>query len=613
MNAVTAVWSIVTASCLVLSAIHLVIGVRQPRRFDLWFALSAFSAAAVAAFELALMKTDDPARYGLILRWTHVPLFLLVASFVLFIRTFFNAGRPWLAGATIAVRGAASLVVNFLQSPNVNYSEITGLRRIPFLGDTVSVAEGIVSPWTRLGELSSLLLLVFLLDATRTLWRRGDRRRAALFGGCALVFVTVAAIGSALIHRGVYRVPYLVSVPYFVILAAMSYELTSDVLHASDLSRRLGVSEDALRESDSRLALAANAVNLGFWDWNARTDEMWMTPKGRDMRAYSREEKLDLRRFLSSVHPEDRERVRRVIESAAEKGSEFEMEYRIVRPGGEMHWIALRGSGERRTGADPHVLGMSIDFTRRKLAESEALRRQSEVAHLSRVTMLGELSGSIAHELNQPLTAILSNAQAGERFLARADCDPSEIREILGDIVKESKRAGEVIRRLRLLLKKGEIKLEQLHLAEMVDDVFRLLNSEFVNRAISASSKIDAGLPPVVADGVQIQQVLFNLVTNACDAMAEVPAEGRRLFLRAEAENGNRVRVSVTDHGPGLSAADLERVFEPFVTTKSEGMGLGLTVCRSIITAHGGRLWATNNAGGGATFHFTLPASPGES
>jgi PAS domain S-box-containing protein len=609
MNAITVVWSIVAASCLVLSVIHLVIGVRQPRRFDLWFALSAFSGAALAAFELALMKAGDPESYGLLLRWIHVPLFMLVASFVLFIQSFFDAGRPWLAGAVIAVRGAASLVVNFLQSPNLNYTEITGLRHVSFLGDTVSVAEGTVSPWTKLGELSSLLLVAFLLDATRTVWRQGHRRRAALFGGCALVFVMVAAIPTALIHRGVYRAPYMISVPYFVILAAMSFELTSDVLQASELSRRLGVSEEALRESDTRLALAANAASLSFWDWNARTDEMWMTPKGRVLRGYSPEEKLDLRRFLSSIHTDDREEVRRMMENAAEKGSEHEVEYRIVRPDGQIRWIAVRGAGERPpTNPDVHVRGVSIDVTDRRLAEAEALRRQSEVAHLSRVTMLGELSGSIAHELNQPLTAILSNAQAGERFLARSDSDPSEIREILGDIVRESKRAGEVIRRLRLLLKKGEVKLESRNLAELVDDVLRLMRGEFVHRGVSALSKIDPGLPSVLVDGVQIEQVLFNLLTNACDAMAEVPVEEKRLFLRAEREDGNRIHVSLTDNGPGMSADDLERVFEPFVTAKPLGMGLGLTVCRSIITAHGGLLWATNNAGGGATFHFTLPS-----
>ncbi|HEX7251510.1 MAG TPA: ATP-binding protein, partial [Thermoanaerobaculia bacterium] len=364
----------------------------------------------------------------------------------------------------------------------------------------------------------------------------------------------------------------------------------------------------ALRDSNKRLALAATAADLGFWDWSSETDEMWMTPEGRALRGYSREEPLNLKRFLSTVHPEDQERLSRGIGRAL-KGGESDLEYRVVRPDGAIRWLYVRCVGDGvASGETPQVRGMSIDITSRKLAEAEALRRKSEVAHLSRVTMLGELSGSLAHELNQPLTAILSNAQAGSRFLARADGDPMEIREILDDIAKESKRAGEVIRRLRLLLKKGEVKPEPVDLAEIADGVLNLMHSELINRGVSTSSEIEGGLPTVFADRVQIEQVLFNLVTNACDAMSEAPRDERRLLLRALPSNGS-IEVSLSDRGRGIGVADLERVFEPFVTTKAQGMGLGLAVCRSIITAHGGRLWATNNAGGGATFHFTLPAT----
>jgi len=339
---------------------------------------------------------------------------------------------------------------------------------------------------------------------------------------------------------------------------------------------------------------------------------MWMTPLGRALRGYSLEERLDLKRFLSTVHPEDQKGVLRAIGRAL-KGRESEMEYRLLRPDGEMRWIYVRCVGDgASSGETPQVRGVSIDITSRKLAETEAQRRQSEVAHLARVTMLGELSGSLAHELNQPLTAILSNAQAGGRFLDRPDNDPKEIREILEDIAKESKRAGEVIRRLRLLLKKGEVKPEPIDLGEIADGVLSLMHSELINRGVSASSEINGDLPHVFADRVQVEQVLFNLVTNACDAMAGAPPNERRLLLRAQLRDGSGVEVSLTDCGHGLAAADLERVFEPFVTTKAQGMGLGLAVCRSIILGHGGRLWATNNAGGGATFHFTLPATAAE-
>ena len=609
MSAVTVIWLFVASACVTLSSIHVLIGVRQPSSSNLWFALLSLSGASLAAFELALMRASSPGVYSLLVRWIHVPIFVLVASLVLFIRSFFDAGRPWLAGLVIGFRGLASLVINFLHSPNLNYETITGIGRVPFLGETVSVAEGTVSHWTRVAEVSSLLLILFLMDATRTVWKRGQRERALLVGGSALVFVLVSAGNSALVHAGVLRAPYLISVPYFVIVAAMSYELTSDVLHASELSSKLGASEHALRDSNRLLALATTAANLGFWDWSSETDEMWMTPEGRALRGYSREERLDLQRFLSVIHPEDQERVLRTIGKAI-KGSESEIEYRLVRPDGEIRWHYLRCVGDGvSSGETPQVRGLLIDITSRKLAEAEAQRRQSEIAHLSRVTMLGELSGSLAHELNQPLTAILSNAQAGGRFLARAESNPAEIREILEDIAKESKRAGEVIRRLRLLLKKGEVKPEPLDLAEIADGVLNLMHSELINRGVSASSEIDGHLSLVLADRVQIEQVLFNLVTNACDAMSQAPPDERRLLLRAQPRDGSGIEVSLTDCGSGIGAADLERIFEPFVTTKAQGMGLGLAVCRSIVTAHGGRLWATNNDGGGATFHFTLPTT----
>jgi PAS domain S-box-containing protein len=249
------------------------------------------------------------------------------------------------------------------------------------------------------------------------------------------------------------------------------------------------------------------------------------------------------------------------------------------------------------------------DITERKRADAELLRQRAELAHLSRVTMLGELSGSMAHELNQPLTAILSNAQAAQRFLAEEQPDLSELRDILGDIVAQDKRAGEVIRRLRLLLKKGEVQQRPLSVNEVVLEVLRLVRSDLVNQNFTARTDLAPDLPLVHGDGVQLQQVLLNLVMNACDAMAGAGKDARQLTIRTDRSKDGCVRVSVVDCGPGIAPEKLEQVFESFYTTKAQGMGLGLAVCRSIITAHNGKLWATNNPGRGAAFHFTLPVA----
>jgi two-component system, LuxR family, sensor kinase FixL len=223
--------------------------------------------------------------------------------------------------------------------------------------------------------------------------------------------------------------------------------------------------------------------------------------------------------------------------------------------------------------------------------------------------MLGELSGSMAHELNQPLTAILSNAQAAQRFLAQDKVDLNEVTEILADIVDQDHRAGEVIRRLRLLLKEGEVHQQPLNVNEVLQEGLRLIRNDLVNRGVVLTPRFAPSLPPAIGDRVQLQQVLVNLVMNACDAMTDNAPANRRVVVSTELSNGQGVLCSVSDLGPGIPSESLEQVFSFFFTTKSHGLGVGLAVCRSIIVAHGGRLWASNNPEGGATFHFTLPVT----
>ena len=209
--------------------------------------------------------------------------------------------------------------------------------------------------------------------------------------------------------------------------------------------------------------------------------------------------------------------------------------------------------------------------------------------------------------MNQPLTAILSNAQAALRFLKADAVDLQEIRDILTDIVADDQRAGNVIRRLRALFERGEANRETLDLNELIREILRLLHSDLVSRNISIATDFEPDLPLVNGDRVQLQQLLLNLAVNACEAMADVPVAERRLTLRTESDNG-QVVVSVADRGKGIAPDQLERIFEPFVTNKSFGIGLGLAIGRSIVTAHGGRLWATGNSDHGATFSFSMPA-----
>ena len=254
---------------------------------------------------------------------------------------------------------------------------------------------------------------------------------------------------------------------------------------------------------------------------------------------------------------------------------------------------------------------MNGDMSRQRTpqVEEEAARVRNQMTHLARVTTLAEVIGSIAHELNQPLSAILSNAQAAQRILPNG-ADVTEIREILDDIVSEGKRAGEAIHRLRQLLKKGERQHRSLNINELVTDVLKLVRSYLIKQHATTATELAQNLPALKGDSVELQQLLVNLVVNACDAMAGCNTAERRLLIRSAMENGgNEVIISVTDSGSGIPAENLDQIFEPFFTTKENGVGLGLSVCRTIIATHKGKLWATNNPDRGATFHFSLPVS----
>ncbi|WP_159397052.1 ATP-binding protein [Sorangium cellulosum] len=242
-----------------------------------------------------------------------------------------------------------------------------------------------------------------------------------------------------------------------------------------------------------------------------------------------------------------------------------------------------------------------------RAAELKAQKKREELAQLNRASAMSELAAAIAHELNQPLAAILSNAQAAQRLLAWTPPDMAEARAALDDIVADDRRAGQVIQRMRAMLRKGALSTAALDLNELAHEVARLVASAALLAGATVRHELAPGLPHVAGDGVQLQQVLLNLLVNALDAVSRRPPDARLVVVRTRADGHGRVELSVADSGKGIPPGDLERVFEPFFTTKASGLGVGLAISRSIVEAHGGRLWAEQPPGEGATLRCVLP------
>ncbi len=516
-------------------------------------------------------------------------------------------------------------------------------------------------------------------------------------------------------------------------LLALQYWTAVVTITAMALSAGMaehGRAEEALRQSEARTNLAANAANLGLWLWNIRDDELWATEKWRRLFGFAESEPLDIGQWLQVVHPADRERMKQRVQHVLEHGGgEHESEYRITRPDGSTRWIAGYGGveldecgkpafvrgvsrditgrklaeekfqlvldaapnamimvdsagvitfanasattvfgyslseligrhietliperfrdrhvgdrkgflsepssramgagrdlfGRRKDGSEfPVEVGLNpihtteglfvlasvIDITARKQAELENQLRNMELARVGRVAVMGELAASLAHEVNNPIGAIVANARAAQRSIAAGKIATGELTELLTDIVADGRRAGEVIQGIRNMVRKGKPRRALIQIGDTIHELLRIVHADAIGREIEVTAEVDSDTGQVWGDPVQILQVLLNLAINSFEAMTAVPSDARRLAIHAGCDGNGDILISMRDSGPGFPSGMVEQLFEPFFSTKAEGTGMGLAIARSIINAHGGTLSGENCDDGGACFTVHLP------
>jgi PAS domain S-box-containing protein len=854
MSWVTVVWSSGAGACLMLGLLQFVVWCKdRAARANLAFSFGAVAVAVFAALELALMRAETPEQFGTIARWIHVPAWVLIVSIVAFVRLYLNAGRRWLAWTVVAVR-TLSLILNFVLSPNINYRKVTAMRHMPFLGEPVSVPVGVPNPWMLVAQFSLLLLVIFVVDATITVWRRGNRRQALVIGGSIVLLVVMASAQAVAMTWGIMATPLTVSLFYLILVAAMAYELSYDLISAAQLNRQLQASEATLRESEQRfrivadaapvliwmagvdklctffnkvwleftgrtleqeigngwregvhpndlqrlkthqpafdarkplvmqyrlrrndgeyrwisdqgvprydadgafagyigscvdvtdllaqqralhefeerVGLAAEAAQLGVWEFNIVTERIWISDKVRQLFQFPAESEISYAEFQQRVHSDDRAARDQVVQKAIRNQSAYETEYRILLPDGNVRWIGGRGRclpggdgkstrllgvsmditerkhaeelfelateaspsgtvlvdhqgkivlvnahieelfgyareeligksveillperfaeshasdranffnapearamgadrqlfGRRKDGSEfpveiglnpiqtPHglvVLANVVDISARLAAEEVARRTREQVELLSRVSLLGEMTASLAHELNQPLAAIVNNATAAMQYLKQGRLNPEQLQDILDDVVADGRRACGVMQNVRSAIKKGAAIRGRINLNDLVKAITHMVQPDAAAHLCKVKTSLAPDLPPIEGDPIQIQQAVLNLVRNAFDAIRDAPAS-RRIVEIATAYNGDgAIGVAVRDYGSGISEATRDRLFEQFFTTKDEGLGMGLAIVRSIVEAHGGTVSVENAQGGGARFHFRLP------
>src|SRR5215471_7400073 len=395
--------------------------------------------------------------------------------------------------------------------------------------------------------------------------------------------------------------------------ALRQFGVLQDITELRQAEKELRASEEALRRSEAYLAEAQRLRHTGTFAFNATAPLYWSEESYRIWGLDPLQGLPNRETVLQRIHPDDRERANVETEEALRQKRDFALEFRIVLPDGTVKYIESTGHPLLSAGGElVEMVATHVDVTERKRAqeEKERLRQlESDLAHVNRVSIMGELAASLAHEILHPIATARNNARAAMRFLDMSPPNMAEVREALACIVRDADRGKDIVDRIRHHIKKAPPRNDRFDINEAIEEVIEMVRAPIEKNRVSVRTRFAAALTSVWGDRVQLQQVVLNLILNAIEAMGSVEERPRTLSVRTEHRGTAEILVAIHDSGPGIDPEHLQRAFEPFYTTKTSGLGMGLSICRSIIDAHGGRLWADADQARGTVFQFTLPAA----
>jgi PAS domain S-box-containing protein len=566
MSWLTIVWSMNAGACFVLAGVYFVVWCNQRASWPhLLFSCSAVAAAVMGLIELAMLHSRTVAEYAALVRWIHLPVWVLTLSFVAFVRLYLRAGRVWLAWSIYGLRTLV-LIINFISTPNINFRAITSIRHFSWWGEIVSAPIGAPNPWALISNVSLLLLLIFSVDATITVWRRGDRQRALVVGG-SMILGTIIAWHVPLVIWGVIDVPFFLSFAYSGIVLAMSSELGNDMFRAAQLAHELEV-------SDKRLNLAADSADLGLWEWDLTNDEIWVTPTRRAQLGFPDSGKITFEDIISRWHADDRDKVRQALRDAIENGKDYNAEFRGFLADGSVRWVAARGRVQVNKQGNPiRLLGVSMDVTARKQAELEAQQHRDELEQL-RQQRTASLEKEVAERarLEREVIDICAREQrriaydlhdgVGQQLVGIALCAKLLEEQLRDERPSEADKAGMVVKLVNDAARQARLTARTLEGADGVGDLKTALQSLAisVSRNCSVKAMVTAEgsslpiSPPVAAQLYRIaQEAVHNAVEHGAAREMQINlAFNHEVMVLTIRDNGKGFDSNANGNGMGL-------------------------------------------------------------